>query len=413
MRLLHTSDWHLNDRLGGIDRTDHLRQRVEIVARMCEEKEVDVLVIAGDLFSEKAEVSSRTNQVADSLRHLRQTFARFFSSGGIILAVTGNHDQDGRVRPHLALARAGMDIAEPPKNRGEYFCRGRMYLLDTAFVGRIHDSREQFDVQFALLPFPGLSRVLTGFETATTAAELNRPVGEHVANWIRSLPETPGYDINLRTVLVAHLNVTGADVGRGMFRDNEASTVLLDAAALPTGFDYIALGHIHKPQRMRDQDHIRYSGSLDRMNHGDDDPTKEIVLVDIGPDGRRSVVPIQIEPTRFITATITTAETAAEELAAQVPDPANSLVRVVVEPAAASAGAAIDMVIRDALPLVTNVELPPLAILGNQQDPFEIKGSTVRERVLNYLVDRIPVNDSERDALLDLAVQFLDCEGHR
>jgi DNA repair exonuclease SbcCD nuclease subunit len=242
---------------------------------------------------------------------------------------------------------------------------------------------------------------------------LNRPVSEHIANWIRSLPEMPGYDVNLRTVLVAHLNVTGADVGRGMFRVNEASNVLLDAAALPTGFDYIALGHVHKPQRLRDQDHVRYSGSLDRMDHGDDDTTKEIVLVDIGPHGRRSVVPIQIEPTRLITATITAAETAAEQLAAQVPDPASALVRVVVEPAAASAGAAIDLAIRDALSAVTTVEWRPPETDSGQQAPIVLKGNTVRERVLGYLADRIPADDSERDALLALAVHFLDREAHR
>lgn len=183
---------------------------------------------------------------------MRRTFAGFFNRGGIILGVTGNHDQDGRVRPYLELARAGMDIAEPPRRRGDYFEPRKMYLVDTAFVGRVRDSREGFDVQFALLPFPSLGRVLSGAETATTPAELNRPIGEYVANWIRSLPEQPGYDAALRTVLVAHLNVTGADVGRGMFRISESSDVVLDAAALPTGFDYVALGHVHKPQCIRD-----------------------------------------------------------------------------------------------------------------------------------------------------------------
>src|SRR5262249_13817165 len=182
-----TADWHLNDRLGRIDRTDHLRCRVQQVADICEREGIDVLVIAGDLFSEQAEVSSRVNQVAESLRHLRETFREFFKRGGIILAVTGNHDQDGRVRPCLELARAGMDIDEPPRTRGDYFDPGKMYLLDTAFVGRVRDAREGFAVQFALLPFPSLSRILTGTETATTAAELNRPSAEFVANWIRSL----------------------------------------------------------------------------------------------------------------------------------------------------------------------------------------------------------------------------------
>src|SRR5919108_382038 len=54
MRILHTADWHLNDRLGRIDRTDDLRKAVERVAVHCREQNVDVLLVAGDLFSELA-----------------------------------------------------------------------------------------------------------------------------------------------------------------------------------------------------------------------------------------------------------------------------------------------------------------------------------------------------------------------
>jgi exonuclease SbcD len=410
MKLLHTADWHLNDRLGRTDRTEHLRRRVETVATICEHEAVDVLVLAGDLFSEQAEVSSRANQVADSFRHLRQTFAAFFARGGIILGVTGNHDQDGRVRPQLELARAGMDLAEPPRRRGDHFEPRKMYLLDTAFVGRVRDAREGFDVQFALLPYPGLGRVLTGGETATTPAELNRPVGEYVAGWIRALPELPGYDAALRTVLVAHLNVTGADVNRGLLRIDERSDVVLDAAALPQGFDYVALGHVHKPQCIRGLTHIRYAGSLDRMDFGDTDAAKEVVLVDIGPDGRRGVIPIAIEPTRLEVVTITDPGAAAEEIAAQVPDPGASVVRVVVEPAAADAGTAVDLAIRSALPNVAAVEWRSPELADGPAARTAPTGSSVRERVLNYLADHAAPED--RDQLLALAATFLDQEGH-
>src|SRR4051794_32729356 len=54
MKLLHTADWHLGDRLGRIDRTDDLRRSVERVAGYCESERVDVLLVAGDLFSELA-----------------------------------------------------------------------------------------------------------------------------------------------------------------------------------------------------------------------------------------------------------------------------------------------------------------------------------------------------------------------
>jgi exonuclease SbcD len=413
VKILHTADWHLNDRLGRTDRTDHLRRRVEEVAGLCEREAVDVLVVAGDLFSEQAEVSARVNQVADSLRHLRRAFAPFFARGGIALAVTGNHDQDGRVRPHLEVARAGLDVTAPALARGGHFLPGKLYLLDTAFVGRVRDTRAGFDVQFALLPFPGLGRVLTGTETATTAAELNRPVAAAVAEWIRTLPEQPGYDPALRTVLVAHLNVTGADVGRGVFRMSEESDVILDAGALPTGFEYVALGHLHKPQCLRGLAHVRYSGSLDRMDFGERDEAKGVVIVDLGPDGRTcDPVFVPIEPTRLVDATITCAETAAEELAAQVPDPAAAVVRVTVEPAAAATGASVDLTIQATLANVSNVEWRPPAAAGDAA-VGPLPSGSVRERVLNYLASRVAADDPQRADLLALAGTFLDQQGYQ
>jgi exonuclease SbcD len=411
MKLLHTADWHLNDRLGRKDRTEHLRPHVERVAEICNDEGVDVLVIAGDLFSEQAQVSWERNEIAESFEHLRQTFGPFFAKGGIVLAVTGNHDQAGRVRRYLDLARAGMSVVEPIPVRGGYFQRGKMYLLDRSFVGRVRDGREGFDVQFVLLPFPSLSRLLSGAETGTTAAELNRPVAERVAEWIRNLSSSSGYDPDLRTVLVAHLNVSGADVGRGMFRISEDADVVLDAVALPTGFDYVALGHIHKPQCIRGLDHVRYSGSLDRMDHGDDDPMKEVVLVEIGLEGRRRVTPFPITPTTLVTATITDVAAAAEQIAAQVAHPETSLVRVVVAPAAAEAGG-VDAAIHELLPNVSSVEWQAVAV----DDDSALRGvaaeGSVRQRVLDYLARRLADDPAEAD-LKALASEYLEREGCR
>jgi DNA repair protein SbcD/Mre11 len=409
MKLLHTADWHLNGRLGSQDRTGHLQARVEEVARLCESEKVDVVVIAGDLFSERAEVSARVNQVAESFRHLRTTFAAFFARGGIVLAVTGNHDQDGRVRPALELARAGMDITAPPLARGGYFQTGKLYLLDSMFVGRVRDARAGFDVQFVLVPFAGLSRIQTGSETASTAAELNRPVATNLADRIRDLPNFAGYDASLRTVLVAHAHVHGADVGKGAFRVSESSAVLVDATALQCGFDYVALGHIHKHQLIRGLAHIRYAGSLDRMDFGERDETKGVVLVDLGPDGRRGDPRfVEIAATPMADVTVSTADCTAEELKAQVGDP-SALVRVTVEPAAADAGAALALTIREALPNVTNVEWRATAPAAA---PAALAGASVRERVLEYLGARIDEDDPLRADLLKLVGDLLTREEH-
>ena len=86
MRILHTADWHLGDRLGRIDRTADLRRAVERIAAYCAEHAVEVLLVAGDMFSEMA----RPDSLRASIEHLQQTFQPFLLTGGTILALTGN-----------------------------------------------------------------------------------------------------------------------------------------------------------------------------------------------------------------------------------------------------------------------------------------------------------------------------------
>ena len=156
--------------------------------------------------------------------------------------MTGNHDQDSRIHRQLEVARAGMMVAAAPVRRGGYFRRGRMYLLDGTFFGKLRDEHEGVDVQFVFLPYPSPSRFLDDPGGFTTSEQMNRRLQTAVAEWLRSLPDQTGYDGSARTVLAAHLNVAGADIGRGLFRLSEQSDVILDPGFLPTGFDYIAPG---------------------------------------------------------------------------------------------------------------------------------------------------------------------------
>ena len=90
MKILHTADWHLGDRLGRIDRTDDLRKAVERIAGYCKQQGVDVLLVAGDLFSELA----RPDGLRETIRHWQDVFREFLETGGTILTLTGNHDNE-------------------------------------------------------------------------------------------------------------------------------------------------------------------------------------------------------------------------------------------------------------------------------------------------------------------------------
>src|SRR4051812_24979622 len=132
MRLLHTADWHLGDRLGRIDRTDDLRRGVEQVAAYCESERVDVLLVAGDVFSELA----RPDGLRDAVRHLQTVFDSFLRRGGAILAVTGNHDNEN----FCQTLRHAMGLAAPPcVGAGELAPTGRLYLADEPTLLRLPD----------------------------------------------------------------------------------------------------------------------------------------------------------------------------------------------------------------------------------------------------------------------------------
>src|SRR4051794_35242928 len=117
MKLLHTADWHLGDRLGRIDRTDDLRRAVERVADYCRQEKVDVLLVAGDVFSELA----RPDGLREAVRHIQTTFEGFLRDGGTILAVTGNHDNENfcqTLRHAMTLAAptiGGFGTGGPPR----------------------------------------------------------------------------------------------------------------------------------------------------------------------------------------------------------------------------------------------------------------------------------------------------------
>src|SRR5262245_38403432 len=132
MKLLHTADWHLGDRLGRIDRTDDLRRAVERVADYCGREKVDVLLVAGDLFSELA----RPDGLRDAISHLQEVFLGFLRDGGTILTLTGNHDNEN----FCQTLRHAMSLASPPVGRpGDRAQPGRLYLATEPTLLRLGD----------------------------------------------------------------------------------------------------------------------------------------------------------------------------------------------------------------------------------------------------------------------------------
>ncbi len=244
MRILHTADWHLGDRLGRQDRTDDLRRAVERVADYCTSEKVDVLLAAGDLFSELAPPEG----LRDAIRHLQETFGGFLAGGGSILALTGNHDKEN----FCQTLRHAMHLAAPAGGRpGELVPTGRLHLATGPTWLRLPDRTTGAEVQFVLMPYPTPARYLTdeaaqayqGFD------EKNRNLMRAFTEWLRGVRTSPGFDLSLPTVLAAHVAMQGSDLST-RFRLTAEEDVLFEETSLLDEYAYVALGHIHRPQSL-------------------------------------------------------------------------------------------------------------------------------------------------------------------
>ena len=399
MRILHAADWHLCDQLGRLNRTDDLRRRVERVAELCEEHGVELLLIAGDLFSEQATVE----QMTDALDHIRKTFTGFFARGGTILAITGNHDRDARIN----LVRAGMMLAVPPVGGG-VLAGGRMYLQNGCTLARLRDAAGQV-VQFVLVPYPFANRYgLSAAEYQSKEAE-TRQLQTLVKDWITRATERAEFDTTLHTVLVAHLHVRGSELTTA-YKVTERDDVLFQFADLQPSWAYVALGHIHKPQSLGGASHVRYPGSLDRLDFGETHDDHGVILFDLGPDGLAGEpTRLPIAPTPFHTVTLADADAELPALAARYPDAATAIVRLRVKlPLGTLSRLEVERQLKAIFPRRHELSFigdEPASPGGGLAEP---SGPALgfRERVHDYLVKHLD-GDPDRDAVLALADTFL------
>jgi exonuclease SbcD len=284
MKILHTADWHLGDRLGRIDRTDDLRAAVERIAQYCQSEGVDVLLIAGDIFSEQA----RPDSLRDAIGHLKDTFAPFLQRGGTILALTGNHDNESFCQTLCDAMSLASPAPTSPTFQGGL--TGRMHLASTPTLLRLPDRAAGFEVQFLLMPFPTPHRYLDEpLVRYASLDEKNRQLVTAFSRKLHALRSGPSFDAKLPTVLSAHISVTGGEISP-LFRMSEPEDLVLAKDEIAADFAYVALGHIHKPQFLAGRDNVRYSGSIERLDLGEQNDSKSVVVFEIGPTGLKGKV---------------------------------------------------------------------------------------------------------------------------
>lgn len=280
MRILHTSDWHLGRSFGDFNLLDQQRAFVDWLVTTAETEAAELVVIAGDLHDRAVPPAAAVTLFSDAVRRLRAV-------GAEVVAIAGNHDSGERVDAFDGLVDAGGIVI-----------RGGYRSASTVTV------RNYSDGPLAIVALPFLEPLLAPIETRQeilSGSESPRLSHEAVlahaiAEAETNLPE------GVRSLALAHAFVTGAAPS-----DSERELAVGDSGMVSADifapFDYVALGHLHRPQLVAEADHIRYSGSPLPYSFGERHQ-KVVVSLDLAPDGTVTAHEIPVDVGRAV-ATVT------------------------------------------------------------------------------------------------------------
>jgi exonuclease SbcD len=253
VRILHTSDWHLGRSFHRVDllaaQATHLDHLVEVVRA----ESVDVVVVAGDVYD-------RALPGVDAVQLLDDALLRLTDAGAAVVLSSGNHDSPRRLGfGSRLLGKAGVHVRTDPARVGE-----PVLLAD-----------QHGEVAFYPLPYlePALAADVLGAER-TQAGVLHAAMAAVRADQA----SRPGR----RSVLSAHAFVTGGEPSESERELAVGGLGQVDASTFD-GVDYVALGHLHGRQQLRET--VRYSGSPLAFSFSEAAHAKGSWLVDLGKDG--------------------------------------------------------------------------------------------------------------------------------
>lgn len=252
MRLLHVSDLHIGKRLNSVSLLDDQRHILRQILRIAEQRQVEALLIAGDIY-DKASPSAEAVTVFDAF------LTDAVAAGLRVLAIPGNHDSAERIAYAQGLLES-QGVCFPPVYAGE--------------VERVVLEDEWGDVAFWLLPFLKPGDVRRYFPDVE--------IGDDYSAALRAVLGACEVDANARNVALSHQLVTAYGVSPDR-ADDEIKLGGIDNvdASVYDAFDYVALGHVHRPQRVG-RDTVRYSGSPLKYSFSEARYNKSVVLVDLG-----------------------------------------------------------------------------------------------------------------------------------
>lgn len=273
MRIIHTADWHLGQFFYNKSRAAEHQAFLDWLLARIKAHQVDALIVAGDLFDSGTPPS-----------YARELFNRFVvalqPTGCQLVVLAGNHDSVATLNESRALlACLNTQVITTPQ------ADHNLLLL--------RDRAGEPGALLCAIPYLRPRDILRS-RAGQSGREKQLSLLEAIAaHYQRSVDAARAHPLALPVIATGHLTTVGVSKSDSV-RDIYIGTLdAFPASAFPE-VDYVALGHIHRAQRVANSDHIRYSGSPIPLSFDELGSEKSVFLLELDSAGLHSVTPLPV-----------------------------------------------------------------------------------------------------------------------
>jgi exonuclease SbcD len=279
MRLLHTSDWHLGQHFMGKTRQAEHQAFIDWLIQQVRDHAVDAVIIAGDIFDTGAPPS-----------YARELYNRLVvdlhNTGTSLVLLGGNHDSVatlGESRPLLSYLSTTVIPAVEENLDHQVLVLNKCDGTPGAIVCAIPFIRPRDVMQSQ-----------AGQSAEEKQLSLQEAIHQHYqAVYQLACAKRDALRMPLPIVATGHLTTVGASASESVREIYVGALEAFPTTAFPPA-DYIALGHIHRPQKVGGLEHIRYSGSPIPLSFDEAAQQKEVLLVDVDDIGLTGVTALPV-----------------------------------------------------------------------------------------------------------------------
>lgn len=264
MKILHTADWHLGKKLEQFERAEEHQDFLDWLILKLDELAIDVLIVAGDIFDTGTPSNTALQQYYRFLRRVKNTTC------SDVIIVGGNHDS--------------ISTLNAPKELLKFF--------NVHIVGGVPDEcSEQVipilgtsgEVELVVCAVPFLRdkdiRLSVSGETMQEREErIKKGIADHYRNLVQHI--TVHKANNIPIIATGHLFAAGSSSSESEKEIHIGNLGQVRGDQFPQEFNYIALGHLHRPQVVNQLEHVRYSGSPIPLSFSENDDLKQVVIVE-------------------------------------------------------------------------------------------------------------------------------------